>query len=383
MVARAEIEAEQSPSDDSRRALMDARKKLHDVLLQEEIFWRQKSRVRWLKEGERNTRFFHTIVNVRRRIRRVEKVRDANGEWVHGIEGVAMEAARFFAELFSTQGVRNDEDLLDFIPRVVTDDDNVALLHIPSKEEVKKAVFALSKDSAPGLDGFFGYFFISCWEIIGEDVWRAVEDFFSGGWLPRGYTSANLVLIPKKENPESAFVQGRFTHDNIALVQEVVYDINRNTRGGNVVLKLDMAKAYDRLEWGFLFAVLERFGFAAEWIELIKRTVENCWFSVVLNGGPAGFFKSSRGVDGAHNLNIDLRVRDVWNEDGTWDQGELQKIDDQQIQDCLQSKKIFLSEIDDRLVWMQERTGVFSSKSAWRAIRQANVERAFAKWIWH
>ncbi|XP_043725765.1 uncharacterized protein LOC122672341 [Telopea speciosissima] len=201
MVVRAEIEAEQAPSDDSRRALKNARTNLHDVLLQEEIFWKQKSRVRWLKKGERNTIFFHTAINVQRCIGRVEKIRDANGEWIQGTENIALEVARFFADAFSSQGVTQDADLLDFIPRVVTDEDNAALLHIPSLDEVKEAVFALSQDSAPGPDGFSGYFFTSCWEIIGGDVWRAIEDFFLRGLASKGIHISKSGSHPQKGEP--------------------------------------------------------------------------------------------------------------------------------------------------------------------------------------
>ncbi|XP_043717589.1 uncharacterized protein LOC122665498 [Telopea speciosissima] len=95
-----------------------------------------------------------------------------------------------------------DEDPLDCIPQLVTAEDNSGLLLAPSLKEVKKTIFSLSCDSAPGPDGFFGYFFTPCRDIVGEDICAAVKGFFSGGNLPRSYTSANLVLIPKKENPE-------------------------------------------------------------------------------------------------------------------------------------------------------------------------------------
>lgn len=62
------------------------------------------------------------------------------------------------------------------------------------------------------------------------------------------------------------------------------------------MIKIDMAKAYDRLEWDFLFNVLNRFGFNDQFIRLIRKMVHNNWFSILINGTPAGFFKSSRGV---------------------------------------------------------------------------------------
>lgn len=46
--------------------------------------------------------------------------------------------------------------------------------------------------------------------------------------------------------------------DCVFLAQEITYDLNRKSSGGNVILKLDMMKAYDHLEWNFLFSVLRR-----------------------------------------------------------------------------------------------------------------------------
>lgn len=72
--------------------------------------------------------------------------------------------------------------------------------------------------------------------------------------------------------------------------------MSRSGRGGNVIFQLDMAKAYDRLEWTFLLDVLSRFGFSNKWITLINSILSNCWFSVILNGEVSGFFRSTRGL---------------------------------------------------------------------------------------
>lgn len=105
------------------------------------------------------------------------------------------------------------------------------------------------------------------------------------------------LILPRIISLEqAAFVKGRNIVDNIALTQELMHDLGRKTRGNNIIIKLDMAKAYDRLEWDFMFAVLYKFGFSLPFIQLIEKLVNNCWFSVLLNGDSAGFFRSTRGV---------------------------------------------------------------------------------------
>ncbi|XP_043694325.1 uncharacterized protein LOC122645036 [Telopea speciosissima] len=110
-VCRAEIILEQNPSANAREDLEEASKALNGVLLQEEIFWRQKSRVRWLKEGDRNTNFFHTSAKMRRLRQSVSKIKDGNGDWISDASGIEAEAVRFFTDAFSSQGCTQDDDI--------------------------------------------------------------------------------------------------------------------------------------------------------------------------------------------------------------------------------------------------------------------------------
>ncbi|KAL2519776.1 Reverse transcriptase domain-containing protein [Abeliophyllum distichum] len=70
--------------------------------------------------------------------------------------------------------------------------------------------------------------------------------------LNRTPTLAELISAP-----QSGFIPGRLIGDNILLTQELLHTLDTKVRGGNVILKLDMAKAYDRLDWGFLISVLK------------------------------------------------------------------------------------------------------------------------------
>lgn len=82
---------------------------------------------------------------------------------------------------------------------MVTMEQNLELCRLPTREEVKAAVFALSSESASGPDGFSGLFFQSCWDIIGEDIHKMLILFFEGNPLPKSVTHTNLVLLPKNQ----------------------------------------------------------------------------------------------------------------------------------------------------------------------------------------
>ncbi|XP_058111166.1 uncharacterized protein LOC131254180 [Magnolia sinica] len=84
--------------------------------------------------------------------------------------------------------------------------------------------------------------------------------------------------------------------ENITLSQEILCHLNKRVRGGNIVVKLDMEKAYDRVKWSFLKKILGRFGFSSPWVKLVERCWSNYRFSVLINGESAGFSKSTRGL---------------------------------------------------------------------------------------
>ena len=84
--------------------------------------------------------------------------------------------------------------------------------------------------------------------------------------------------------------------NNILLAQELIGHLNHRTRGGNTILKLDLPKAFDRVSWPFLIAVMRKLGFGEIWLDMVWRLISNCHFSVLVNRGPFGYFSSSRGL---------------------------------------------------------------------------------------
>jgi len=98
----------------------------------------------------------------------------------------------------------------------------------------------------------------------------------------------SAVLRRLVSEEQGAFLPGRSIFENICLTQEF--------RGGNIMMKIDMAKAYDTVDWEFLLKVLNVFGFSLGFCKLISNCVSSSWFSVVMNGTSKGFFKAGRGL---------------------------------------------------------------------------------------
>lgn len=81
-------------------------------------------------------------------------------------------------------------------------------------------------------------------------------------------------IVSRLVSPEQgAFLHGRSIFDNISLTQELIHSINKKRRNGNVLMKVDMAKAYDSVEWDFLLHVVEAFGFSNQVCGLIRNCI--------------------------------------------------------------------------------------------------------------
>ncbi|XP_019241016.1 PREDICTED: uncharacterized protein LOC109221004 [Nicotiana attenuata] len=222
---------------------------LLQFLALEEEFWKQKSGMAWFKDGDRNTKFFHAQVNGRRRRLQLKRVQNSNGIWLEDSNDMADEAVRFFKAQFHEDQVPTCFEILEHIPTLIDNLQNLELIKQPTFAEVKQAVFGLNGESAGGPDGFTGCFFHHCWEIIADDIVEMVKAFFNGHELPR-LTGLVTNIISEEQ---AGFVKGRSIVENVLLTQEIITDIRMRTKAGpNVVIKLDMAKAYDRLSWIFL-----------------------------------------------------------------------------------------------------------------------------------
>ncbi|PKU72356.1 hypothetical protein MA16_Dca006356 [Dendrobium catenatum] len=183
------------------------------------------------------------------------------------------------------------------IPCLINESDNTMLTKLHTDVEIWNILNTMNGDSVAGPYGFTTKFFIKIWDFIKGVVMDVVRDFLHGNPYTKFFSSINIVLIPKIISfNQMEFVKGRSIFDNILLAQEMVHDINAKITSGNLIYKLDITKAYDNLNWHFLYEILDLFGFKQPFIKLIKNSIENCYFSVIINGGNHYFFKSEHGL---------------------------------------------------------------------------------------
>ena len=188
--------------EESRTEFLLVSKQLDDLLLKQEIFWCQRSRVSWLKYGDKNTKIFHSKASQRRRRNYIEGIKNANGVWVEKVKEVAEVASNYFMNIFKAGTCDRMEDCLTTVPNKLTDDMREVLSRPYSSEEVKVALFQMGPTKAPGPDGMNAIFYQKFWHIIGNKVTDAVLDFLHSSNMEPDVNYTHIVLIPKVKKPK-------------------------------------------------------------------------------------------------------------------------------------------------------------------------------------
>ncbi|XP_026438240.1 uncharacterized protein LOC113336778 [Papaver somniferum] len=109
-------------------------------------------------------------------------------------------------------------------------------------------------------------------------------------------------------NQQGAFIKGRNIQEQVALASEMTNEIDIKRRGGNFGLKLDIIQAYDSLSWKFLFQALGKFGLSDQGIHWLQVLLQYASISILVNGGPEGYFQVGRGLRKGDPLSLLLFV---------------------------------------------------------------------------
>lgn len=204
-----------------------------------------------------------------------------------------------------------------------------------SEGEVYEAISQMGPYKALGPDGFAPCIFQKFWHVMGGKVTDVVHGMFATGKLTQGINEAIICLIPTGETPEtlsqfrpislcnvlskvvtkilanrlkpimpkltgkyqSSFILGRSTIENIVVAQEALHTLQkRKGFNGGFILKVDLEKAYDRIDWSFLRKVLDYTGFNVGLKELIMECISTTRLQVGWNGQVTEPFMPTRGL---------------------------------------------------------------------------------------
>ncbi|XP_074292579.1 uncharacterized protein LOC141619458 [Silene latifolia] len=295
-------------------------------------FLAQKAKVKWVNLGDDNTRFFHSKIKARRAQNKVLKIKDMHGVVYYEVNTIEQAFIKYYQEVLGSY-----TQVIKVCPTVVkkgktaTSEQAKFMLQEMTKTEVKEALFSIPVEKAHGPDGYSSGFYRDSYDIIGGDVVRVVLEFFTNGKILHQINAIVLTLIPKLDCPstvqdfrpiaccnviykciskiickrlagvladlismnQSAFIKDMEIVDNILICQDLVRLYGRKNCSPRAMLKVDLKKAYDTIEWAFIRDILAALEFPEQMINWIMLCVTTTSYTISLNGSHFGYFKAS------------------------------------------------------------------------------------------
>jgi hypothetical protein len=176
--------------------IVAASRKMSQLMLQDDIYWRQRAKKNRYKDGDRNTKFFHASATARKKANRILSLEDDNGIKVTNNDDLCFVAKNYFADIFQPKH-SHLAPVIETIRQTVTNEDNLLLTTPFTKEEFRKAVFSMHPDKCPGPDGYNPGFYQHFWSLCSDDIFKDCCYWLDSGQFPATLSTANIALIPK------------------------------------------------------------------------------------------------------------------------------------------------------------------------------------------
>lgn len=155
------------PQDDARlhkeRALQV---QLDDFLKKEEFLWKEKSKEKWMEDGDQNSKYFHVVTVIRRRYNHIHSIQNGDQPTATSFAQIGQLFQDYFGQLFSSSAPAFPEDLDGLFPNSLTDLDCAGLTDVPTTVEIRQVVFSMSNGKSPGPDGLSSLFYKFYWDIV-------------------------------------------------------------------------------------------------------------------------------------------------------------------------------------------------------------------------
>lgn len=266
----------------------------------EESYFKQRSRINWLKEGDQNTTFFFRTVQTRLNFNFIRSFLLPSGAYITDPIQMSIYAVTHIQKILGPQpaphvGIMSTtvwfQSHTDFL---YSESKHGQMTQIPTEDEITSVLFKLNQNKAPGPDGLTSGFDKAAWSILGPEVLHSVHHFFLSSFLPASTNATILSLVPKHSGAslvteyrpilclntlykvisrllvkrlkpilpslivpnQTAFVKGRLLVENTSVAGELVQGYHKNTGSKRITIKVDIAKAFDTLSWSFLFSCL-------------------------------------------------------------------------------------------------------------------------------
>ena len=300
-----------------------------------------RSRVRWLEEGEKSSKYFCNLENRAWQRKTISRITDHEGNLTSDPDKILSEIHKFYSKLYSNpdrQYMTNEnvnQDLFNDLDILKLSDDEKNILEKPlSKREIFDVMKSMNMNKTPGFDGLPIEFYITFWSDIGDMLMNSFNFSLQNGMMSVSQRNGVITLLPKKDKDhlliknyrpitlltvdykilakcfadrikrfmhtlihpdQSGFLKGRNISHNIRLILDIIEYTQTNEVPGAIIL-LDIEKAFDSVDHNFLFQTLKQFNFGDKFIGWIKTLYSERKTYVMNNGFLTDRISMQRGI---------------------------------------------------------------------------------------
>lgn len=275
-------------------------------------------------------------MKARRNANKIFSIKNSKGSMVTNMEGIAGAFVDFYTELLGSTKEDRIHVCSNLVRKepIVTEEQRNMLNEDFTEKEVKQVLWQIDGEKAPCPDGYGSNFFKDSWDIIIKDLEEGVLEFFKSRKMLKVINNTIITVIPKSSHAEavgdyrpivccntvykviskmlcnrlkvilpsiisenqSAFVAGRTIMQNILICQNLVRLYNRKAATRSCLIKIDLKKAYDSIEWDFVEEMLHALNFPMKFIRWIMECISTTQYVVAINGGLYGSIRGKRGL---------------------------------------------------------------------------------------
>ena len=179
-------------------SIKDLKADISNLIHQEELFWRQRSRSIWLPTGDKNTKYFHNCASQHWRKNHISGIFDNEGRWCTSIVRISQVVEAYFQDLFSSAQPDNIESVFNSVESHVMPQMNESLTQRYTSKEIQTTLFQMHPSKSLGPDGMSPFFFQKYWHIVGTNVMNAVLSVLHFGHMLKKWTIHILFYYQKR-----------------------------------------------------------------------------------------------------------------------------------------------------------------------------------------
>ena len=295
-----------------------------------------RSRYKWITEGEKNTKYFLGLETKQQSSNIIRKLKSIENVVYTSQSDIMGEMCSFYEKLYTSQNISDvdiDTYLADIDTPKLSSVEKELCDAFPSLDECREAVFAMKVNKSPGLDGLPSEFYKCMWDKIDTLFYDALIEIYDKNEMSFSQRLSIISLLHKKgdksllknyrplslsnidykiiafcfarrlqnilqkliSDEQSAYVKGRYIGENARIILDI-FEYCETYDNDGVLLFLDFEKAFDSVEWNFLFKTLSKFYFGTNFLKWMKILYNNPMFQIKNNGWISKTSHMSRGI---------------------------------------------------------------------------------------